>query len=164
MATTSEMHLGKPGGGEGYRFDYRGMHRYYIALPTFKARPLFLQQALIRPVLDALHGACLQHHFDIYAYCFLPERLVMIARGKSDQSDMKAFLSSFRAASSVVAEPALGHPLWRRKYLERVLRKTENTADAAAEIFSLPVKAGLVPQGSHYEFQGSFVKPGRETP
>jgi len=162
MSTTTEMHLGHPGGGEGYRFDYKGMHRYYIALPTFKSRALFRDKTLVRPVLDALRDAGQEHHFDVYAYCFLPDKLVLIVRGKDPRSDMKVFLSAFRLASSAAALPAIGHPLWQRRYLERVLRKTENSADAAKEIFTLPAKAGLVAPQAPYEFQGSFVMPGRE--
>ncbi len=162
MATTSEMHLGRGGGGEGYRFDYKGMHRYYIALPTFKSRPLFTDKVLVRAVLNALRDACLEYHFDIYAYCFMPDRLVMIARGKTDESNMKTFLSAFRTASASLGAPSVPHSLWKRKYLERVLRKTENTADAAKEILTLPVKAGLAPNAASYEFQGSFVRTSHD--
>ena len=157
MAMTSEMHLRESGQSSGHRFDYRGMHRYLITLQTFKSSTVFTGKEVILRILDLLRESSWKFHFDIYAYCFLPDRMVMIAKGKEESSDMKAFLSSFRATSTEVMQPTLGHPLWKRTYMERVLRKTEDSKRVAEEVFQLPVRAGLAPSAADYEFQGSFV-------
>jgi REP element-mobilizing transposase RayT len=134
------------------------MHRYLITLHAFKARKVFTEGPRVLKVLGILQEVCWKHRFDTYAYCFLPDRLVLIVRGKTEFSDMKAFLSAFRQASNTALEAELDHPLWKRIYTERVLRKKEESAERAAEVFSLPVQAGLVTVPSDYPYLGSFVK------
>lgn len=78
---------------------------------------------------------------------------------------MKEFLHDFRARSSAALEQELGHPLWKKKYLERVLRKSEDTKQLVASLFQRAVKAGLAKNASEYPFQGSFVLvPRKERP
>jgi putative transposase len=133
------------------------MHRYLIRLPVHAHQRVPLEPDLVLTVLDILRAMCWKYHFDVYAYCFLPDQLVLIVRGKKDFSDMKPFLSAFRSSSSEALQSRLGHALWQRKYLERVLRKKEDSRQRAREIFELPVKAGLVERPGDYPFQGSFV-------
>lgn len=145
-----------------FRFDYRGMHRYLLRLPGFGSRKVFGEQETVVSVLNCLRDAAQEHRFDVYAYCFLPAELVMIVRGKDDEARLKEFLSAFRAASSSAIAAKPGHSLWKKKYLERVLRKTEDTGRAVAEVFELPVKAGLAKTAAEYPLQGSFVFAGEE--
>lgn len=140
-----------------YRFDYKGMHRYYITLPVFASKRVFTGQQNVLRVLDCLRETALNHLFDVYAYCFLPDSLFMIVRGRDDKADMKEFLSAFRKLSAETLHPVLGHPLWKKKYLERVLRKTEETRLVAEAMFQLPVKAGVAQNAEEYPFHGSFV-------
>ena len=157
MATTTEMRLKSADAIDHYRFDYKGLHRYLITLSAYKSKKVFTEKEIVLCVLNALRESCWKHHFDVYAYCFLPDRLVMIARGKAEYSDMKGFLATFRSLSSVALEQRLGHALWKRKYTERVLRKKEDNRSIAAGIFQLPVKAGMISSAAEYQFQGSFV-------
>lgn len=140
-----------------YRFDYTGKHRYLITLPVFGEKQLFVEQHRVVAVLNALRDCALEHRFDVYGYCLLPQEMVMIVRGKDRKANMKEFLHAFRAQSSAALEQELGHPLWKKKYFERVLRKHEDTKQLVASLFQRPVKAGLVKDASAYPFQGSFV-------
>ncbi len=142
---------------ERYRFDYKGMHRYLVTLPVFGGKKIFIDRGRVEVVLNALRDSALQHQFDVYAYCFLPDQVALIVRGKEETSMMKEFLTDFRARSNTSMQEMLGHPLWKKKYLERVLRKTEDSKRIAETIFQMPVKAGLVIKSTDYEFQGSFV-------
>jgi len=159
MATTTEMHLPSSAEASGRinRFNYLGMHRYLIMLPAFKSVPVFKEREIVLGVLDALREASWNQHFDVYAYSFLPGVLMLIIRGKEERSDMKQFLAAFRQASTERMQSRLGHPLWKKKYMERVLRKKEDTKAVAREIFQGPVRAGLTASAAEYEFQGSFV-------
>jgi putative transposase len=159
MATTTVMRLssadsqGKP----GHRFDYKGMHRYYITLHVHHLRKVFTTNDVVLAVLDVLRDVAHAEQFDVYAYCFLPDRLVLIVRGRDEKSNMKTFLAALRARSSSVVEPRLAHPLWKRTYTERVLRKTEETRTVGREVLQIPVKAGLAARAADYQFSGSFV-------
>ncbi len=151
---------------ERYRFDYKGMHRYLITLPVYSTRAVFTKHETVVPVLNTLRDSAFALHFDVYAYCFMPEKLVMIVRGKDTNSHMKDFVANFRQNSAAALERQLGHPLWKRKYLERVLRKSEDSRRIAETMFQMPVTAGLVRSASDYAFRGSFVvipKEGKKT-
>ncbi|MEW6509607.1 MAG: hypothetical protein AB1428_01470 [Bacteroidota bacterium] len=161
MAIVTEMHL--PGGEpKGERFNYRGMHRYLVTLLTGRAGESLAERGKVLRILETLRTSCRDCQFETYAYCFLPDRLVLIVRGRSDESDLKKFLAEFRAGSSSAVAAESGPHLWTRKYQERVLRKTERSREVAAEVFRLPVKAGLAATPGAYEFQGSFVLPSIE--
>jgi len=157
MGMPTEMRLKSATAASAERFNYIGMHRYLITLPTLQSAAVFTGRDAVEETLNRLRDCGLDQRFDIYAYCFLPDRLLLIVRGKDDTANMKAFLRVFRESSNTAIQPRLGHPLWSRKYLERVLRRTEDSREIARKIFDLPVKAGLVAPGKPYPFQGSFV-------
>ena len=146
-----------PSGNKRQRFDYKGTHRYLITLPVPASRKVFTGRERVVRVLDILREVCWARRFDVYAYCFLPDRLILIIRGRSEESDMRSFLTDFREQSSAALASELLHPLWKRTYLERVLRKTEDSRRIAQDVFRLPVKSGLASDPESYPFQGSFV-------
>lgn len=159
MGMVTEMHLRQAEEG-AERFNYRGKHRYLVTLIARSSCGSIAQKETVNAALTLLHDCTRSHMFDLYAYCFLPDRLVLLIRGKDDAADMKAFLSAFRDTSSEAFRKERGVRLWTRKYQERVLRKTEDSRAVAEEIFRLPVKAGLAALPGGYEFQGSFVLLG----
>jgi putative transposase len=164
MGMVTEMRLPGGGGEPGTRFNYRGMHRYLITLLPHPSCSSMTDRETVIPTLGALRDSCHAHGFEVYAYCFLPDRLVLLIRGKEETADMKVFLAAFRAGSDTAFGERTGKRLWSRKYQERVLRKTEVTRAIAEEIFALPVKAGLAATKDAYPFQGSFVLAGVPPP
>jgi putative transposase len=162
MSMPTEMWLKSATAASAERFNYIGMHRYLITLPTLHSASVFTGRDVVVETLNRLRDTGLDQRFDIYAYCFLPDRLLLIVRGKDDAANMKAFLRAFRESSDAAIQPRLGHPLWSRKYLERVLRRTEDSREIARKVFDLPVKAGLAGPGKPYPFQGSFVVVNRK--
>jgi putative transposase len=143
---------------EGERFNYLGTHRYIVTLPVHGTQAVFTTAERTVAALQSLRESCWHHHFDVYAYCFLPDRLLLLVRGKAESSNLKDFLREFRKSSSESLEGALGRPIWGKKYLERVLRKTELSPDAARRIFAHPVKLNLASAALEYPLQGSFVE------
>jgi len=152
------MQLHSAGETPRQRFDYRGRHRYTITLETHRGAAVFTARDNVLHVLSALREQALAHRFEVQVYCFLPSRLLLLVQGKDDESFMKGFLGAFRSAANEQLAPALGHPLWRRTYRERVLRKGEDTRRIAQEIWRTPVRENLARSAEAYDFQGSFVK------
>jgi len=153
------MQMRSAGEAKAQRFDYRGKHRYLLTLSTFHDRPVFTDERRIHAVLNVLRDASLAGTFEVYAYVFVPAQLVMLVRGETETSYLKAFLSGFRAAAAALLDSELGHPLWRRTYQERVLRKTEESRETAMQLIKMPVKLGLASTLQAYPFWGSFVLP-----
>jgi len=158
MAMPTSIRLGHGEPAAGGRFNYTGTHRYLVKLPVHGQKPVFTTAEPAVVVLQALREACWNHHFDTYAYCFLPDCLLLIVRGKAETSNLKEFLREFRITSQKYLDPLLGRTAWSTKYLERVLRKTELSPDAARRIFGLPVQRGLAASPLEYPLQGSFVE------
>ncbi len=158
MSTTDVMRLPSASHEHrGDRFNYKGMHRYTITQPVHPGLKPFAVPESVFAVLNVLRESALTHHFDVVAYCFLPDRLMLVIKGREDTSDMKAFLSAFRAGASAALEPSLGRSLWSKKYTERVLRKTEETRVIARELLMTPVREGLAASAESYPFLGSFT-------
>jgi REP element-mobilizing transposase RayT len=157
MVAVEVMELHSAGAEQRPRFDYVGKHRYIVTLPTFQKQPIFAETRRCRAVLDALRDETLAAGFAVIAYVFLPDELTLLIRGEREDAHMKQFMGSFRSSSSAALEPELGHPLWKRVYRERVLRKTEESREIARQVFQIPVKRGLAPAAERYPMLGSFV-------
>lgn len=156
MGTVEVMQLRSASEGVRKTFDYRGTHRYLVTLPTFRGRQVFLDPPRITPVLDALRELAQLHEFDVFAYCFLPDRLIILLHGRTRNSDLRQFLPAFRLRANELLEPLLGHALWKRSYLERVLTRSSDSAEVARQVFRLPVSAGLARTAESYQYLGSF--------
>jgi len=152
------MELHSASEGKPKVFLYRGIYRYLVTLPTRGPAEVFASRESVLRALDALREAARQERFDVVAYCFLPDRAVLVVRGRDGGSDMRAFLSAFRARSSeLLSDRLAGRRLWKKTYLERVLRKGEMTVEVARSVFQIPVKSGLCPSPERYEYSGSFT-------
>jgi putative transposase len=156
MGTVEVMQLRSASEGKRKHFDYRGMHRYLVTLPSFRGREVFVEPSRIARVRDLLRALAQEQDFDVFAYCFLPDRVIMLLHGRTSHSDMRAFLPAFRTRAAEMLEAELGHPLWKRSYLERVLTRSSDSAQVAREVFRLPVTAGLARNASSYQYLGSF--------
>ena len=157
MADDSVMTLKSASGGVPSEFSYRGQKTYHVTLHAFQKKPVFADRAVIPAVLDALRDGALAADFEVILYTILPDRVVLLIHGRTDESDMKGFLGVFRTNAAAAVEGGLGHRLWKRTYLERVLRRGERPEHSVREIAGLAVRAGLATEPESYEFTGSFV-------
>lgn len=152
------MQLRSATDGKRTGFDYTGTHRYIITLATHRSRPLFVENGAVVAVLDVLRETASAGRFDVFAYCFVPDRLIVVVHGKTATSNMREFLVAFRHRSSAALEGTLGHPLWKKTFLERVIRRGEESRNVARELFRLPVTLGLSTSPAAYPFLGSFTE------
>jgi REP element-mobilizing transposase RayT len=152
----AEIDLTKKSGPSDHRFNYRGQHRYVVTMRTARREHVFVDREIVLRLLNILREACWKHHFVVYAYCCLPDELILVIRGKSDRSDLKIFLRTLRETSRQQIIAPGGAELWRRTYTERVLRKTEDTRDVVRGVFAVPVTRGLAGGPQDYPFSGSF--------
>ncbi|MGB2958450.1 MAG: hypothetical protein WBG01_06740 [Bacteroidota bacterium] len=152
------MRLRSATDGKRTGFDYTGTHRYIITLTTYRSRPIFVENGVVVTILDVLRETARSGQFDVFAYCFVPDRLIVVVHGRTATSNMKEFLSTFRQKSSAAVDAGLGHPLWKRTFLERVLRRGEESRNVVRELFRLPVTQGLSASPMAYPYLGSFTE------
>jgi REP element-mobilizing transposase RayT len=149
-----EINLTKDRDASRHRFNYKGQHRYLVTMQTKKRKDVFSVAPVMMDMLNVLRESCLAHQFIVHAYCILPDEVVLLIQGKSEQADMKAFVRALRTSSRSVF--AAHGELWSRTYTERVLRKSEQTRDVVRSVVKLAEQqeGGLQPV---HPISGSFV-------
>ena len=138
------------------KFDYRGQPRYLITQCTFNKKPLFEDGHLVRWLVDVLKIKSENFGFRIWAYCFMPEYLYLLIEGKSSDSDMKQFISSYKEYTGFHYKEKTEVVLWQIYFFERLLRNEEDVKSVAKYIFGEPARKGLVEDYRQYKFLGSF--------
>ncbi len=136
--------------------NYQGCHRYFITQCTFNKKPFFKDKHLVRWLIDVLKIKSENFGFRIWAYCFMPEYMYLLIEGKSSDSDMKQFISSYKEYTGFHYKEKTGILLWQTYFYKRLMRNEEDTLNVAKYIFGNPVRKGLVDDYKKYKFLGSF--------
>ncbi len=150
-----EVNLKKERDASRHRFNYRGQHRYLVTMQTKKRKEVFSDTPLMMDMLNVVRGACLEQMFLVHAYCILPDEVVLLIQGKSEQADMKAFVRALRVSSRRVFTGE--GELWARTYTERVLRKTEQTRDVVRSVLKRAERSPASGDTETPPISGSFV-------
>jgi putative transposase len=137
-------------------FDYKGQPRYFITQCTFNKKPLFTDEHLVKWLVDVLKIKSENFGFRIWAYCFMPEYLHLLIEGKCPDSDMKQFISSYKEYTDFHYKQKTEAALWQNYFYNRILRDEEGTINVAEDIFSNPVRKGLIDDYKQYKLLGSF--------
>ena len=142
-------------------FEYFGSYAYFVTCATEHGSQHFKDKAVVNSLLPILRETSGRFGFSIYAYCFMPDHLHLLAVGKDD-SPLHRFMKLFKQQSSFAFKKAYGESLWQKSYYDHILRKEEALSDVALYIFNNPVRKGLVAGYQDYPFLGSFVFEARE--
>jgi putative transposase len=137
-------------------FPYKGCYRYFITLRCYNQSRHFSESNLIEKSLRTLKKTAEQRSFLVWAYCFMPDHLHLLIEGKTDDADMRRFISVFKQRTAFSFKRSHSARLWQPNYYERVLRKDETTSAAARYIFENPVRKGIVKEYHQYAHLGSF--------
>lgn len=136
---------------------YQGFNQYFLTLCTHHRLNLFYSPRIVSPVLDSLGRTAAKFHFGVYAYCFMPDHLHLLAQAQSSNFALPSFVRAFKAASTVAARAIGEHPLWQKGYYDHVLRDSESADAVAWYIFLNPLRAGLARALKDWPFSGSLV-------
>lgn len=140
---------------------YRGKGLYLVTL-CFEGRRRFGSNNRIALWLIE----CLRRHADssefyIHAYCIMPDHMHLLAAGATDNSDLTAFVASFKNETGFEFEKKAGRRLWQFKYYDRILRGNDSADRVAWYIWLNPVRKGLCRAPREYPFAGSFTEIGK---
>jgi len=141
--------------------NYLGKRFYFLTL-CFESRRRFGANPRVASWLIT----CLQEHsaasgFFVYAYCVMPDHLHILACARSDESNLMAFVESFKQESAFEFARRTRRDLWQFKYYDRVLRGSDSPERVAWYIWLNPVRKGLCRRPQEYPFLGSFTEIGR---
>jgi putative transposase len=118
---------------------------------------VFVEPEPVELVTAQFLRAAAELSFDLIAYCFMPDHVHVVAEGKSEDADLKRFVSRAKQLSGYHYGQRFGKRLWQRYSYERVLRDDESTRDVVRYVLENPVRAGLVDAIEKYPFIGSSV-------
>ena len=135
-------------------FDYVGCYHYFLTFCAFRRNRYFDDITLVRLVEEPLFRTALEHQFDVFAYCFMPDHLHALLAGLQENASLLPCVEVIRQRSSRAAKSAGVTRLWQDGYFERILRADEQVEIVARYIFDNPVRAGLVSHAGDWRCSG----------
>ena len=78
---------------------YKGKHFYFLTFCTDQRRQLFNDADVVDQVRTQFLSAGSKYHFEITAYCFMPDHVHLAIHGTAGHSDCKAFIKAAKQYS-----------------------------------------------------------------
>ena len=137
---------------------YRQGHCFSVTLATAERGPALTHPNAIQICMTALKEAAEKCEASVYAYCFMPDHLHLLAT-TPDRVNFTDFIRQFKQLSAYRLRRQIqtGRPLWQTRFYDHALRSDEGVVTAARYIFDNPVRAGMVASAADYPYSGSLV-------
>ena len=133
-------------------FDYVGVFCYSLTICAHERRAVFVEPLLVDWVLQHILRTAVAEHFEILAYCFMPDHLHVLAQGHTDNADLRVFMKRLKQQTGYEYTRRYGERLWQVGYFDHVVRSEESVLKHARYIVGNPVRAGLVRNVDEYPF------------
>jgi len=130
---------------------YQAKHIYSLTLTCYGEKNRFTDE-VVQNNLDILKDRTEKHDIKIYAYCFMPDHLHLLAEG----DELIKFVKEFKQLTGYRYKQKTGEKLWQKSYYDHILREGEKVKEVADYIFKNPVREGLVEDFLEYPHSGSF--------
>ena len=96
-------------------------------------------------------------HFEIQAYCFMPDHLHLLTNGKEGDANLLRFSAGFKQESAFTFKRRTGMRLWQKKYHDHILRANDFWQSVAWYVWNNPVRKKLCQRAEDWPFSGSFT-------
>jgi putative transposase len=116
----------------------------------------FASGNFVSEAVQLLEKTARQKDFYVWAYCFMPDHLHILVEGRTENADMRKFISVFKQRTALWFNRRYGIRLWQPGYYDRVLRKEEATSAVGRYIFENPVRKGIATDYLRYPYSGSL--------
>jgi putative transposase len=136
------------------RQDYVGRRTYHVTITANTRAALLEDVGFARDCQAILIDTAKNLHFDLVAYCFMPDHLHVLLRGESVQSDLILFVQRFKQITGYRSKHETGDHLWQQSFHDRILRSGDDRDVVAHYIFNNPHEADLPPGSPAYELEG----------
>jgi putative transposase len=128
---------------------------YFITICCYNGQKLFVDPHIINEILQELDKCCNLHGFTNCAYCFMPNHVHLLFRGK-EGADLIKLIKQFKQKTGYSFRKATGKRLWQKSYYDHILRKEEDVVEVVRYILENPIRKGLSRQAEEYPFSGSL--------
>ena len=132
---------------------------FSLTMATADRDRAFSDANVVDACLKELNVTAAKYNLSVFAYCFMPDHLHLLASAPEGVSMLNAVrhfkqLTSFRFRN---LPRYRGEALWQRSFYDHALRKEEDINVVAEYIWANPVRAGLVADINAYPHWGSLV-------
>ena len=136
---------------------YIGYRSYFVTICTKNRRKLLDSAPIVEGLLQILREQIICFHFDLYAYCFMPDHCHFLFEGKAHEANLSKLIRAFKGCSTAAIRKSSIQEAWQKGFYEHILRTGADHASVAAYIFENPVRAGLTKDIHSWPYSGSFV-------
>jgi len=138
--------------------DYRLGHCFSVVLATADRGRLFTETKAFETCLTALRRAANWYEAKVFAYCFMPDHLHLLASTPHGVNFID-FIRHFKQLSAYRLErqSQTARRVWQTRFYDHALRSDEDVVAAARYIFTNPVRASIAADAADYPYSGSLV-------
>ena len=97
-------------------------------------------------------------HFDVHAFCVMPDHFHALVEGVKPDSDLLLFVKNFKQATSREYSKGRGEALWQKKFYDHILRAKDSPEAVSWYIWMNPVRKGLCIRPTEYPYSGSLTE------
>jgi REP element-mobilizing transposase RayT len=137
---------------------YRGRTWFFITICCESRRPVFSNGRHAERLIASLKKVAEKSRFNVHAFCVMPDHFHALVEGFAPESDLLAFVRSFKQASSREYSKDYGTTLWQKKFYDHILRSKDSPEAISWYIWMNPVRKGLCSQPHEYNYSGSFCE------
>jgi putative transposase len=136
---------------------YKGGNCFSVTIATYYRKHIFDQADCAAVALTCLRDAAQRFDARVYAYCFMPDHVHLLAQTPAN-TDFSKFVTFFKQIAGIALRRVLGTPesVWQPRFYDHGLRSDEGVLAVAEYIFRNPVRAGLASRPGEYPYSGSF--------
>jgi putative transposase len=137
--------------------EYIGRKWYFLTMVVEGREHRLLDPPRVVEHLDHLQECAQASHFQIPAYCFMPDHLHLLTNGIEENSDLLKFADDFKQDTGFDFKQQSGIRFWQKKFHDHILRSNERWESVACYIWMNPVRKGLCQRPQDWPFSGSFT-------
>ncbi len=137
-------------------FDYTGRQAYHITVVSAGRVPV-LAGSSASAVIASLRRAAEALQFELLAFVVMPDHVHLLVCGRTDESNLVAFVQRFKQLTGFAYKRLTGGRLWQPSFHDHVLRRDEDVRTVARYIAENPLRAGLVRGDEVWPYQGGTL-------
>jgi len=138
-------------------YNYIGKKAFSITIAIHDRLSVFTTDDVVWEHISVLKDVSGKYHFNILAYCFMPDHVHILAMGIRVDSSLTGFLKNYKQVTAFRYKQKTGRILWQKSFYDHILRKDEDLRGVIQYILANPVRRGLVVSAGDYPYSGSFV-------
>jgi REP-associated tyrosine transposase len=135
---------------------YIGVRWYFVTLCCAARRRVFANPEWASRIVDGLRQEADAYHFDVHAYCVMPDHVHALLKGLDPTCDLLAFLKNLKQKTDHEFRERFHRGLWQKKFYDHILRKNDSVERIAGYIWMNPVRKGMCTDPREYPYSGSF--------